>query len=356
MADLRHLGKVEGRRRVAELLERFDLVDAAKKPVATYSGGMKRRLDLAMTLDRRPADHLPRRADGGPRSRAAGGSCGTSIRDLVARGVTIFLTTQYLDEADRLAHRIAVLDKGRIVAQGTPNELKRLVPGSHIRLAFRDAATLGPGGRHPRGGTARRGGADPAAPERRRDALAPLAPRPARRRGDRRRRARRPDGRPRRRLPVAHRRPATQPRTEKATRADDHLSRHPGRFGDDAPPQPAPDAPLPVADPLHRRHAGRVPAAVRVRLRRDAGRRACGGVAGGRAEYLAYVLPGILLITVAGAAQGTALSVAMDMSEGIVARFRTMAVARASVLVGPCHRQRRSRRCSPWRSSWSSRC
>jgi ABC-2 type transport system ATP-binding protein len=64
------------------------------------------------------------------------------IHDLVARGVTIFLTTQYLEEADRLAHRIAVLDKGKIVAEGTPNELKRLVPGGHVRLAFQDVAAL----------------------------------------------------------------------------------------------------------------------------------------------------------------------------------------------------------------------
>ncbi len=142
MADLRHLGKVEGRRRVAELLERFDLVDAAKKPVSTYSGGMKRRLDLAMTLVGDPRIIFLDEPTAGldPRSRRV---LWDIIRDLVGRGVTIFLTTQYLDEADRLAHRIAVLDKGRIVAQGTPTELKRLVPGGHVQLAFSDAAELG---------------------------------------------------------------------------------------------------------------------------------------------------------------------------------------------------------------------
>src|SRR6188768_53194 len=141
MADLRHLGKVEGRRRVAELLERFDLVDAAKKPVSTYSGGMKRRLDLAMTLMGDPRVIFLDEPTAGldPRSRRV---LWDMIHDLVARGVTIFLTTQYLDEADRLAHRIAVLDKGKIVAEGTPNELKRLVPGGHVRLAFQDAAAL----------------------------------------------------------------------------------------------------------------------------------------------------------------------------------------------------------------------
>jgi ABC-2 type transport system ATP-binding protein len=142
MADLRHMGKVEGRKRVGELLERFDLVDAAKKPVATYSGGMKRRLDLAMTLVGKPRIIFLDEPTSGldPRSRRV---MWDLIRDLVASGTTIFLTTQYLDEADRLAHRIAVLDKGRLVAQGTPNELKRLVPGGHVQLAFGDAAALG---------------------------------------------------------------------------------------------------------------------------------------------------------------------------------------------------------------------
>ena len=94
------------------------------------------------------------------------------IHDLVAGGVTIFLTTQYLEEADRLAHRIAVLDRGKLVAEGTPNELKRLVPGGHIQLAFTDAAELERAARVFDGAIARRGGADPPDPERRRDPLA----------------------------------------------------------------------------------------------------------------------------------------------------------------------------------------
>jgi ABC-2 type transport system ATP-binding protein len=141
MADLRHLGKREGRRRVAELFERFDLVDAAKKPVQTYSGGMRRRLDLAMTLVGDPRIIFLDEPTAGldPRSRRV---MWQIIRDLVAAGVTIFLTTQYLEEADRLANRIAVLDGGKVVAEGTPDELKRLVPGGHVRLEFADAAEL----------------------------------------------------------------------------------------------------------------------------------------------------------------------------------------------------------------------
>ncbi len=141
MADLRHLDGREGRERVAGLLERFDLVDASKKPVATYSGGMRRRLDLAMTLVGDPRIIFLDEPTAGldPRSRRV---MWDVIRELVAGGVTIFLTTQYLDEADRLAHRIAVLDHGKVVAQGSPAELKRLVPGGHIRLTFATAGEL----------------------------------------------------------------------------------------------------------------------------------------------------------------------------------------------------------------------
>jgi ABC-2 type transport system ATP-binding protein len=141
MADLHHLGRAEGRQRAAELLDRFDLTDAATKTVATYSGGMRRRLDLAMGLVADPRvvflDEPTTGLD--PRSRR---TMWQIIRDLAAGGVTVFLTTQYLDEADRLADRIAVLDHGKLVAEGTAHELKRLVPGGHISLRFSDAAAL----------------------------------------------------------------------------------------------------------------------------------------------------------------------------------------------------------------------
>jgi ABC-2 type transport system ATP-binding protein len=141
MADLHHLGRAEGRRRARDLLERFDLVEAAGKPAAAYSGGMRRRLDLAMGLIADPRVVFLDEPTSGldPRSRR---TMWQIIRDLVARGVTVFLTTQYLEEADQLADRIAVLDRGRLVAEGTADELKRLVPGGHIRLRFADASDL----------------------------------------------------------------------------------------------------------------------------------------------------------------------------------------------------------------------
>jgi ABC-2 type transport system ATP-binding protein len=141
MADLHHLGRAQGRRRAADLLERFDLVEAGKKMAATYSGGMRRRLDLAMGLVGNPRilflDEPTTGLD--PRSRR---TMWQIIRDLVASGVTIFLTTQYLEEADELADRIAVLDHGKLVAEGSPDELKRRIPGGHVRLQFADQGEL----------------------------------------------------------------------------------------------------------------------------------------------------------------------------------------------------------------------
>ncbi|MZD06027.1 ATP-binding cassette domain-containing protein [Streptomyces sp. SID5785] len=140
MADLQHLSRSEGRRVTGELLERFDLTDAAKKPASTYSGGMKRRLDIAMTLVGDPRiiflDEPTTGLD--PRSRH---TMWGIIRELVDGGVTVLLTTQYLEEADELADRIAVLHDGKIAAEGTAAELKRIVPGGHVRLRFTDPGT-----------------------------------------------------------------------------------------------------------------------------------------------------------------------------------------------------------------------
>ncbi|TDB91244.1 ATP-binding cassette domain-containing protein [Actinomadura sp. 7K534] len=141
MVDLSRRSAGGGKRVVAELLERFDLVEAARKPVSTYSGGMRRRLDLAMTLVGGPRiiflDEPTTGLD--PRSRRAVWSI---VRELVAGGVTVFLTTQYLEEADQLADRVAVLDRGRLVAQGSPDELKARVPGTHVRLRFTGVSEL----------------------------------------------------------------------------------------------------------------------------------------------------------------------------------------------------------------------
>ena len=141
MADLYHLDRGEGRRRTAELLERFELVEAATKTPATYSGGMVRRLDLAMTLVGDPSIIFLDEPTAGldPRSRR---TTWEIVRGLVAGGATIFLTTQYLEEADELADRIALLDQGKLVAEGTADQLKRLIPGGHIRLQFTDADGL----------------------------------------------------------------------------------------------------------------------------------------------------------------------------------------------------------------------
>jgi ABC-2 type transport system ATP-binding protein len=141
MADLHHLDRGAARRRIDELLERFDLADAAQKPVATFSGGMQRRLDLAMTLVGSPRiiflDEPTTGLD--PRSRR---TVWRIVREVVDDGVTIFLTTHYLEEADRLADRIAVLHRGRVIAEGAPDELKRLIPGGAIRLHFLDDGGL----------------------------------------------------------------------------------------------------------------------------------------------------------------------------------------------------------------------
>ncbi|MGW6036143.1 ABC transporter ATP-binding protein [Gordonia terrae] len=141
VARLRHLSRTAAHERVDRLLADFDLTEAADRRVAEYSGGMTRRLDLAMTLVGEPSiiflDEPTTGLD--PRSRR---TVWDTVRGLVAGGTTIFLTTQYLEEADHLADRIALLDRGRVVAEGTAAELKRLVPGGYIRIDFTDADDL----------------------------------------------------------------------------------------------------------------------------------------------------------------------------------------------------------------------
>jgi len=138
MADLHHLSRAPARHRVDKLLERFDLTDAADRMAMTYSGGMRRRLDLAMTLIGSPQviflDEPTTGLD--PRSRR---TMWEIVESLADDGITVFLTTQYLDEADRLADRVAILDRGHLVAEGTAQELKHQIPGGRIDVQFVDA-------------------------------------------------------------------------------------------------------------------------------------------------------------------------------------------------------------------------
>jgi ABC-2 type transport system ATP-binding protein len=138
MADLNHLGRTDGKRKIEELLAQFDLADAGRRRVATWSGGMRRRLDLAASLVVRPAVLFLDEPTTGLdlRGRQA---MWQVVGGLAGSGVTVFLTTQYLEEADRLADRIAVVDRGRVVAEGTSAELKQRVAGQRLDLTLAGA-------------------------------------------------------------------------------------------------------------------------------------------------------------------------------------------------------------------------
>ncbi|GAA2582150.1 MULTISPECIES: ATP-binding cassette domain-containing protein [Streptomyces] len=139
---LHHLGGRRARARADELLARFDLTDTGRKPVGAYSGGMRRRLDLAASLLTEPEvlflDEPTTGLD--PRGRA---EVWDSVRSLVGAGTTVLLTTQYLEEADQLADRISVVDAGRVVADGTADELKAATGGDRVDVVLRDAGQLG---------------------------------------------------------------------------------------------------------------------------------------------------------------------------------------------------------------------
>ncbi|MFB7656902.1 MULTISPECIES: ATP-binding cassette domain-containing protein [unclassified Streptomyces] len=139
---LHHLGARRARARADDLLARFELSDTGRKPVSAYSGGMRRRLDLAASLITEPEvlflDEPTTGLD--PRGRA---EVWDSVRSLVGGGTTVLLTTQYLEEADQLADRISVVDAGRVVADGTSDELKAAIGGDRVDVVLRDAGQLG---------------------------------------------------------------------------------------------------------------------------------------------------------------------------------------------------------------------
>ncbi|MEU8141881.1 ATP-binding cassette domain-containing protein [Nonomuraea sp. NPDC048901] len=139
--SLYHLPKAAARRRADELLERFDLTDAANRRVKTYSGGMRRRLDVAASLIVAPPVLFMDEPTTGldPRSRLG---LWELLRDLVTEGTTLLLTTQYLDEADRLADQIVLLDQGRVAASGSPAELKQRIGGDRVQVVLRAAADV----------------------------------------------------------------------------------------------------------------------------------------------------------------------------------------------------------------------
>ena len=277
------------------------------KPLATYSGGMKRRLDLAMTLVAAPRiiflDEPTTGLD--PRSRH---TMWEIIRELVAKGTTIFLTTQYLDEADELADRIAVLDNGRIVAEGTPDELKRLVPGGHIRLRFADAAGAR---RRPRACSTDRRPTTTRSPSRCRatgESARCVGARPPRH-GAASRSTTSPSTPPT--STTCSSRSRAQTRREPNHDHRSPLAEHPPavarrrRRDHDAAPQPAAHGALPRPVDVHHPRArssscccSSSSSAARSAPACPASSRPAAGTA-----YLAYVVPGILLITIAGTRQ-----------------------------------------------------
>ena len=331
MADLHHLDRGPAGKRVDELLERFELTDAADRMAMTYSGGMRRRLDLAMTLIGAPQviflDEPTTGLD--PRSRR---TVWAIVGNLVHDGTTVFLTTQYLDEADKLADRVAILDRGRLVAEGTAQELKRQIPGGRIDIHFADTAAqlgrrrVGNGGNRP-------GLPELADPHRRqRRHPASCSARPGRGRC-RCRRSRHSHPRSRRRVLRAHRprrsrgavecRTGALPMTTTYAIRDSttmlrrdlrHLQRYPGL------------SLFPILGPV----------VFLLLFVYVFGGTLGNGITpgGGRGAYVNFLTPGMLLFAVVGAANTTAISVAKDMTEGIIARFKTMRIWRPAVLAG----------------------
>ena len=322
MAQLRHLPRREVRVRATQLLADFDLLDARDRRVATYSGGMKRRLDLAISMVERPEllflDEPSTGLD--PRSRE---QLWGTVRRLVDDGVTVLLTTQYLEEADQLADTVCLLDHGRIAARGTPDELKSSLGTEVIRLRFADDASYrrvaaaldhhahGQPAAHRRGGHRRLGGrgAQPA----------PLAGR-----------GRYPGApgvhataQPGRRLPVPDRHGPARYRCE----------------GDGPMSMAATMSDTRVMVTRSVRRSRRDPEAFFTALMLPVVLMLLfvyvfGGAMSTGGSYANYVVPGLIVLCAGFGAGTTAVAVATDMSNGIVDRFRSMPISGSSVLAG----------------------
>ncbi len=354
------LSPAEARRRAGELLERFDLADAADRPARTYSGGMRRRLDLASSLLTRPRilflDEPTTGLD--PRSR---NQIWAVMRELVREGTTLLLTTQYLEEADELADRIAVIDHGRVIAEGTGNELKERIGGQILEVELASAAT-----REQAQAVLRGVGCGEPEPEDRADRLTLPAPH---------------DGLELVANAAAALREAHIGVSVLALRGptlDDvflQLTGAPASENGGQPGAPAaiPEEPSPDAEPQRpRRHLLRPHLATPAELRSAltdtlvvTGRNlrhfirqpqllifstiqpimfvllfayVFGGAVEGSlptgVEYIDFLLPGIFVQSVAFRATQTAVGLSEDLERGVIDRFRSMPMARSAVLVG----------------------
>jgi ABC transporter DrrB family efflux protein len=361
------LSPAEARRRADELLERFDLADAADRPARTYSGGMRRRLDLASSLLTRPRilflDEPTTGLD--PRSR---NQIWTIVRELVREGTTLMLTTQYLEEADELADRIAVIDHGRVIAEGTGNELKERIGGQILEVELVSAAS-----RDEAQAVLRGVGCGEPEPEERADRLTLPAPR---------------DGLELVEEAAAALRKADIDVSNLALRGptlDDvflQLTGAPASENGDQPQAPTAAAPA-TAEPVRpapspRRESQRpvrrllqlhVPAPAELRswltdTRVVTGRNlrhfirqpqllifstvqpimfvllfayVFGGAVKGSlhgVKYIDFLLPGIFVQSVAFRATQTAVGLSEDLERGVIDRFRSMPMARSAVLIG----------------------
>ena len=357
------LSRDEARRRAAELLERFELADAADRPARTYSGGMRRRLDLASSLLTRPRilflDEPTTGLD--PRSR---NEIWAIVRELVREGTTIMLTTQYLEEADQLADRIAVIDHGRVIAQGTGNELKDRVGGQILEVELTSA-----GQRDEAQSVLAGVGCGEPEPGERPDQLTLPAPRDgleliedaaaalrhARDRGERPRAAP-PDAR--RRVPAAHGRAAERGRRRPGRAREHGRRRRPRRPGERGRQRTAAStlhrpslrgaalsrSPMPrVVTGRNLRHFIRQPQLLIFSTIQPImfvllfayvfGGAVKGSLPDG-VDYIDFLLPGIFVQSVAFRATQTAVGLSEDLERGVIDRFRSMPMARSAVLIG----------------------